>query len=284
MNCICCGKVLPDDSEFCAYCGKAVEKDLTPKCPKCGKTVTDDSLFCPYCGSAIGAPAKTAAAQNAFSTAEKAERREVVNDRVIPAPKHIPQEQIAAAGNPAPSKNIPTSQEGEKKTSKKPIIFIVVAIIAIALAAVLFSQPIDAPKTSTPISNTTQTSNLKPAVEPSSGVLLESSVADCPSSLTISASSGSSCVVKVKYPSGSTALSFYVRAGETVTVSVPASNLQVYFASGETWYGIKNLFGPNTYYSMDDDILDFANYTYEYTLYPVTNGNFSQTPIDASDF
>lgn len=280
MNCNYCGKALPNDSEFCAYCGKAVEKDLPPKCPKCGKNVTDDSLFCPYCGSAIGSPTKTAVAQ-APSIAETAKKREVINARVIPAPKHISQERINAAAIPTVSKNIPTSQVGENKKSKKPIIFIIVAIIAIALAAVLFSQPVNTPP---PPASNNSVSTLTPVWEPVSGSVLESNRVQCDSSLTVSASSGNACVVRVKYPTGNTVLSFYVRAGETATVDVPARPLQVFFASGDTWYGFDNLFGPETQYSKDDDVLDFGEYTYEYTLYPVTNGNFSQTPIDASDF
>lgn len=278
MNCIYCGKALPDDSEFCAYCGKTVER--VPKCKSCGKQITEDSLFCAYCGNPTAIQNKASVSQQPAQVEMPA--KAMPSNRSIPTPGHIPQSQIHAAVNGV-SKSAPAPQK-ERKHSKKAAIYVVVAIIAIAFVGVLFSQPVDPPKTSTPVSNTTQASNLKPAIEPSSGVLLENNVADCPSSLTVSASSGSSCVVKVKYPSGSTALSFYVRAGESVTVPVPASRLQVYFASGETWYGIKNLFGPDTYYSMDDEILDFGEYTYEYTLYPVTNGNFSQTPIDANEF
>lgn len=67
-------------------------------------------------------------------------------------------------------------------------------------------------------------------------------------------------------------------------MGVPAEYLYVYFASGDTWYGASNLFGEHTNYSMDDELLNFKEYTWEYTLYPVTDGNFSQTPIDADDF
>ena len=35
---------------------------------------------------------------------------------------------------------------------------------------------------------------------------------------------------------------------------------------------------------MDDEIKDFIRYTWEYTLYPVSHGNFSETPIDPEDF
>ena len=52
-------------------------------------------------------------------------------------------------------------------------------------------------------------------------------------------------------------MSFYVRAGDVVTIGVPAEYLYVYFASGDTWYGSTHLFGEQTSYSMDDEICDF---------------------------
>lgn len=131
---------------------------------------------------------------------------------------------------------------------------------------------------------TPTTPTLAAVQEPYSGTILLGREDFEGSELTITASGGSSCVVKLKTASGTTRLSFYVRAGDTITVGVPAEYLYVYFASGDTWYGEKHLFGESTSYGMDDEILDFTQYTWEYTLYPVTNGNFSETPIDPEDF
>lgn len=126
--------------------------------------------------------------------------------------------------------------------------------------------------------------HLTPVSEPTSGTILSGNEAYVGSEITIHASSGKSCVVKLKTRSGTERISFYVRAGDTVTVGVPAEPLYVYFATGDTWYGKTNLFGSKTSYSMDDEVFDFTRYTCEYTLYPVSNGNFSQTPVDADEF
>lgn len=126
--------------------------------------------------------------------------------------------------------------------------------------------------------------DLTPVTEPRSGTVLSGREVYDGSEITIHAASGHSCVVKLKTRSGTERISFYVRAGDTVTVGVPAEPLYVYFASGDTWYGKTDLFGSRTSYSMDDEIFDFTRYTCEYTLYPVSNGNFSETPIDADDF
>lgn len=125
---------------------------------------------------------------------------------------------------------------------------------------------------------------LTPVSEPQSGVILVGREVYDGSEITIKASGGESCVVKLKTRSGIERMSFYVRAGDTVTVGVPAEYLYVYFASGDIWYGTTHLFGEKTSYSMDDEICDFTKYTWEYTLYPISNGNFSQTPIDEDDF
>ena len=119
---------------------------------------------------------------------------------------------------------------------------------------------------------------------PLSGEILSGSESVDGSELTVTAGSTSSCVVKLKTASGVERLSFYVRAGDTVTICVPPEPLYIYFASGDYWYGKDRLFGKDTSYTMDDEILDFSQYNYEYTFSPVVNGNFNDTPIDPDDF
>lgn len=96
--------------------------------------------------------------------------------------------------------------------------------------------------------------------------------------------SSEACYVKLKGSTGINVFSFFVRANSTATVSVPSGYYYVYFAHGNEWYGEEHLFGDETTYSKDDELLDFKNYSWEYTLTPVSNGNFSETPIDAEEF
>jgi hypothetical protein len=44
------------------------------------------------------------------------------------------------------------------------------------------------------------------------------------------------------------------------------------------------MFGAQTSYSKDDVLKDFEYYAWSYKLYPVTNGNFSETPIDEDEY
>ena len=121
--------------------------------------------------------------------------------------------------------------------------------------------------------------------EPASGTILYGSGYGT-SEITVTASDSSSCVVMLKTPEGKIRLAFYVRAGDTATVGVPAVCLYAYFATGDEWcgYGKGKMFGENTSYSKDDTLCDFSQYTYTYTLQHVYDGNFSETPCDEEDF
>jgi hypothetical protein len=127
-------------------------------------------------------------------------------------------------------------------------------------------------------------SHLTPVAEPTSGTILSGNEVYNGSEITIHASSGDSCVVKLKTRSGTERISFYVRAGDTVTVNVPAEYLYVYFASGSTWYGKNDLFGEKTHYQKTETVRDFTEYTWEFTLYPVSNGNLTLDQIDGDEF
>ena len=127
--------------------------------------------------------------------------------------------------------------------------------------------------------------NTTTTAPPVSGTILSGSEHNG-SEITVTADSSSHYVVSLKTASGVERLSFFVRSGETVTVGVPSEYLYVYFASGTSWYGYGKgrMFGEDTVYTKDDDLIDFTEYTWEYTLYPVYDGNFSETPSDESEF
>lgn len=49
MKCPNCNQTIPDDSEFCQYCGY----EMKLVCPKCGADLDEDSEFCKKCGKKI---------------------------------------------------------------------------------------------------------------------------------------------------------------------------------------------------------------------------------------
>ena len=54
MNCKNCNHTIPNDSEFCPFCGTAIEAgSFSFVCQKCGHEIPEDSEFCPFCGETI---------------------------------------------------------------------------------------------------------------------------------------------------------------------------------------------------------------------------------------
>nr|DAT88079.1 MAG TPA: hypothetical protein [Caudoviricetes sp.] len=125
-------------------------------------------------------------------------------------------------------------------------------------------------------------------VEPKSGTILFGEKLKSSGKITVNASKESAVVVCLKTAAGVTHYAFYVQAGDSVTVNVPNEVLYAFFASGDgsQWrgYGQGKLFGDTTVYTKDIHTLYLKKYHYTYTLYPVTDGNFSETPSDESEF
>jgi curved DNA-binding protein CbpA len=196
--------------------------------------------------------------------------------------------------SPTPSQQPKPKPQISNKTFWKVLVLLgVLPFATLIYLASYFSNPsnIPAPSHKPPVETSPpQVSNNDPQIpkytpedEPYNGRIL-SGYERGKSSITVITNPKSACVVKLKTIGGEEILSFYVKAGSRATVNVPSQKMYVYFASGKTWYGSKYLFGDDTYYSMDETICDFSNYTYEYTLYEVYDGNFSEKPISADEF
>lgn len=86
-----------------------------------------------------------------------------------------------------------------------------------------------------------------------------------------------------------TALTIFVKAGQTVEIKVPLGNYEIKYATGTKWYGENLLFGPDTQYAKADDTFAFTEdaegvYGFTLELYQQTNGNLSETILSAEDF
>lgn len=178
-----------------------------------------------------------------------------------------------------PSNDRIVSRSQKKEKSYAGAFLVVLLVITIFIVKGCISQ-----KPQETVSVTHEEENVPMVAEPQSGEILAGVDVVDESQLTIKTSANEACLVKLKTITGMTRMIFYVRADDEVTVNVPAEDLYVYFASGENWYGEELLFGEETSYSKDDEVQDFKNYTCTYTLYSVTGGNFSETPIGADEF
>lgn len=93
----------------------------------------------------------------------------------------------------------------------------------------------------------------------------------------------------VELPRDLDAVGIYVRGGQRVDVLVPLGSYELRSASGETWYGLKDRFGPNTAYAKAWEPLHFtkerggySGYTIE--LIPQRGGNMRTDDIEPSEF
>lgn len=280
MYCCNCGVFLAEGSRFCHECGTKVQ------------VITSAPQISPQ-------PKSSAPSPNSVYKLEPS----------VNACRTAPQAQNYASPTPPAYES---KAEKRKKNTKGLIalgIVIIIGIIAYFSSCMYQHKWVPAtctePKTcsrcgetsgvakghqyNTPANNNTPAicsfcGEMKPLSLPATGQVFIGKNKDCYSSLTIRSSSSESCYIKLKDAYGNDAFSFFVRAGTTVEVDVPEGKFYVYFAHGTDWYGTDLLFGPNTTYSKDDELLDFTQYSWEYTLYPVSNGNFSETPISEDEF
>ena len=84
-------------------------------------------------------------------------------------------------------------------------------------------------------------------------------------------------------------VSFTVDSGRTVSIDVPIGVYKLYYAYGDTWYGAKDRFGPDTVYYTSDDLLEFYtdnSHAYGHTLelWLQKDGNFDADRIYSSSF
>lgn len=108
------------------------------------------------------------------------------------------------------------------------------------------------------------------------------------SEFTINAPHGSHfCVVLVNARNRAERIcSIFVQSGDSVTVDVPDVEARVYYTSASAstgrWYGFDEYFGNTGSWSTSNDLFDFSEYTWEITLYDVSNGNWATESVDTN--
>jgi len=84
-------------------------------------------------------------------------------------------------------------------------------------------------------------------------------------------------------------LTVFIYGGRIVNIDVPLGSFELKYATGDTWYGTKQLFGPNTACSKADKRFDFKQIGnqvsgYAVELYLQVDGNLATAPIPLSEF
>ncbi len=88
---------------------------------------------------------------------------------------------------------------------------------------------------------------------------------------------------------GDDRMSFYAAADSVAEVEVPLGNYEIYYATGDTWYGKKDLFGQDTTYHKCEGDFEFyedGDYYQGWTLelFLQRDGNMSTETITADEF
>ncbi len=166
--------------------------------------------------------------------------------------------------------------------------------LVIAFVIDLVDPPPESPQT--PSEFERESAPTKPAFNkpqlaaPSSGHLrnLSGRVGIAP--LEISTETGAHYLVRLEnIETGLDELDIFVRGGASVAIDVPLGEYRVKYASGETWYGFADLFGPDTAYQQASTSFSFTRDSrgisgYTLTLYRVANGNLRSESISPERF
>lgn len=213
-----------------------------------------------------------------------------------------------------PSRSIERNAGHRNAHISRPFLFFFIIFISslLILAGVVWilcrpsRAPSEAPRPTTP-PHSYPSKNYIEQPEPKTGhIFKDISGRDHLAPLTIQTSSARGCYVvldPISFDTGSSKyeatkaeldakysyIKFYVRASSEVEVLVPIGEYEIYYATGQTWYGEDGLFGADTtYYKCDDTFLftgDLSGYDgWTISLSPVSDGNLETEPIDPDEF
>lgn len=81
----------------------------------------------------------------------------------------------------------------------------------------------------------------------------------------------------------------YIHGGSSIDIDVPLGEYEIFYATGDSWLGEDELFGPDTRYYKCDDTFLFEETQSGYngwtvSLAPVANGNLDTELIDSDSF
>ena len=203
-------------------------------------------------------------------------------------------------------KVLPPEKNSNQRDSNDFFLYIIVIIAAIFISIFMLIVGMESQPSSTDLTenstlstrSTINTTATQPSSAPSlialptpaNGQILRNPREQRVAPLTINTYGSQNYYFVLEPISGnSNRMAFFVRAGMSIDIDVPVGTYTLYYATGNTWYGTKALFGPDTIYQKCDDLFAFTEDANGYTgwtvsLQPVSNGNLDTDIIDESNF
>lgn len=132
--------------------------------------------------------------------------------------------------------------------------------------------------------------SITPQPLPATGHVLSDNGEQGVAPLSVETKGAQNYCIKLKcINNGEDAIFFFVRGGDTAEIDVPLGTYELYYATGEYWYGTDLLFGAETAYYKADDTFHFYESKdsingWTVTLYAQRNGNLDTKLISADDF
>lgn len=254
-----CKRTLPNDSDFCQFCGsnKILEEKVPVKmikvCGTCGKVLPDDSVFCQFCGSKeiinrsrqikiikkCKQCGKILPDDSVFCQYCGSQEIELIEDT----------NNDKSAENKEPSnKKTNTSEDIKTDTTlsnstgnlnvsndknKRNMIFIAIAIFLLLFGSVYYLRQNNLSEI--PIHN---------------GVIIKNSSLYNSGlyEIRITAPSNKSVLVCINSLTNDAYSYFMVERGKEFSFMLPKGNYEAFYALGGKWYGIDKLFGKETEY------------------------------------
>lgn len=180
-------------------------------------------------------------------------------------------------------------QKKHSDISYKPLILAALTLALLIGFLAIFSDPLPNATSSSAQSESVNSTSSKPTPnttdlavlpKPSTGLILSYDNADAVAPFEVTASAGRDYFL-VLSQNGKAQRCYYIRHGETLSVSVPLGTYDLYYASATiqaAWHGDTELWGTNTEFYKSDDIWKFTledGYYIGYTLSLTTTSNDS---------
>ncbi len=184
-----------------------------------------------------------------------------------------------------------TKKDGKMFTSRDFAVLVSMFVLIAVIVVIGITSKNDTVSSETHTPTFSEPDRVLTPVPVQNGQIIQFPLTEALAPLGVTTPSGENCYVYLSSLDGtpSNNMGFYVAADRFAEVSVPLGLYEIYYATGETWYGPEDLFGEETRRYQCEGTFDFYNdgeYYQGWTLelYLQENGNMDSDPVDENEW